>query len=228
MSLTRDVEHNADTATLIATHLRLVGPDQRTVLDRMRDAQNGHPGAASWDGGPRSSSLWCFTHESDHLGADDDRSCPGLMPMPERTDPTATAAMKPDHAAADMRRINRLARTAQAALDEQVQILARYQWRKPTELEQARTTNMNDPHCESCIRIEIAKGVAWWVDPWADGRGAFYRTTVGDKLAEPLWLCRWCYDHVNERGCRPTPEELEQRRAGKRVHCKHPKVEQVA
>lgn len=189
----RDANHAAETLTAVAAHMAVVDRDGRTVLHRMIDAMAGQPRAQSYD-----------SDRVSGLGA---------------SDPTATAALSGDVARADYDQLRRELRHAARSAERAMRILAVYTPRHPHEHERRETANANAPHCESCARIEINQGVAWWSEPLT-----VERTTVNGTLSDPMWLCRWCWEHVDERGCKPTEEELEQRRAGKRVRCPHPRI----
>lgn len=206
MSLSSDTEHAADTLTRIATHLAQLDRNRMTVVDRIRLCVAGHPRAASYD--------------SDRVTASGS------------SDPTGTAATSnaPDTAAADLRRAHMLAATLRRTADQLADLLARYpEPRAASAWEREQTARENDPRCESCCRIEIVKGVPWWVEPHVNGSGAPYRTTVDDKLAEAMYLCKACIGHVTSRGCLPNEDELEQRRAHGRIkRCPHPEVNEDA
>lgn len=223
MSLQRDLDHAAELLTRISANLATRGRDGHTPLERIRDSLAGQPRAASYDGAGRGGSrLWCWTHERDlHRCQRDGLDCTGEAI--EVTDPTGEAAIGHDPAAVDLRNLGRLAAQLRRDVEAVADIVARYQLRPPRPSEIEATANANAPHCESCCRIEIAKGVPWWVDPLTQER-----TTVAGRFADPQWLCRWCYEHVVDRGCLPTADELEQRRSGKRVRCPHPVIDQVA
>ena len=54
MSIQTDADFIAESATRVATHLKLVDRHGDTVLSRLQDSMNGHPKAACWDNGPKS------------------------------------------------------------------------------------------------------------------------------------------------------------------------------
>lgn len=227
MSLQRDIDHAADLLTRIAANLTTRGTDGLGVLDRIRDSLAGHPRAASYDQARPGPRPWCWVHERDLARCQrDGLLCSGEII--EVHDPTGEAAISGDPAAADLKNLARLAGHIRRDVEAVADILARYQRRAPRPSEIEATTNANAPHCESCARIEVARGVAWWVEPHTNGSGNPYRTTCGGVLPEGRWLCKWCIRHVTDRGCLPTEAELEDHRAGRRVRCPHPPVDQVA
>ena len=197
-----DCEHAAEDLVLLA--VALTRPDQhgRTVLDRIRAAMNGQPKSG--------------------LGDTDRVSASGI------SDPTGNAALQPDHAAQDLRRLDDIFTRLRNDSDTAVRIVNTWTPRTPTAKERRETIDANAPHCESCISVEIGPGVPWNVEPRADGNGNAYRTTVSDILTEAKWLCSWCEVHVRSRGCLPNTDELEQHRDSKRIRCPHPPIENVA
>jgi len=222
MSLQRDIDQAAELLTRISATLATRGPDGLGVMDRIRDSLAGHPRAASYDGARPGPRPWCWTHERDLARCQrDGLLCTGEVV--EVHDPTGEAAIGGDPAAADLKALGRLAAQLRRDTEAVADILARYGKRAPRPSEIDATTNANAPHCESCSRIEVAKGVPWWVEPLTQER-----TTVAGRLTTAQWLCRWCYEHVVDRSCLPNDDELEQRRSGKRVRCPHPVVDQVA
>lgn len=191
MSIYDDAEAATADLARIDTYLRTPDASGRTALDRIRDAMQGHPKAASYD--------------TDRVSASG------------TSDPTGNAAMRADRAAQDRKRLDDILHRIRRDSYDALTILTQYQPRQANDHERARTAHDNDPHCESCARLEIAKGVTWWVEAHTQER-----TTVADQLDQPMWLCRWCYDHVLSRGCKPNEDEVEQHRDGKRIRCPHP------
>lgn len=216
MSIPTDAAHAAAALTRIATHLTTTD-----TLTRIRDAMHGHPTAARWDTSRTAGTTWCWTHGRDlHHCHRDGQACLGDTIVVH--DPTGEAAIRSDTAAGDWRTLARTLTRIRRDADVALRILATYTPRPPSDHEKARTTDWNQPHCESCRRVEIANGVPWWVEPKTNGSGAHYRSTVAGRLGKPLWLCAWCTDHVTRKNCLPTVDELEQHRAGKRIRCPHP------
>ena len=221
MSLTTDADFIAESATRIATHLKLADRHGDTVLSRLHDSMNGHPKAACWDNGPKSDEPWCMVHERNVVDCHAvDMVCFGV-PLSGPSDPTGEAGIRSDIAAIDLKNLKRALHRMVNDASLIVNILAAYTPRPATEHERAKTADLNMPHCESCYRLEVSKGTNWWVEPLTAER-----TTVTGKLGSAQWLCRWCYDHVANTGIVPNDDELEQHRAGKRIRCPHPKVEQ--
>jgi hypothetical protein len=196
---------------LHATH------DGRNAVDRMRDAMNGHPKAMATDHvGGRSGTLWCWDHGQELRRCHaDEQPCKGES-LVGPSDPTGTAAMLTDRAAEDLREIGRNLKTMRNVCDSATVRADNYPARPASNLERAKTARANDPQCESCARVDgHAKGVPMWSAPMLNGSRQPYRTTVGDKLKRPMYLCVQCHDHVAAKGCPPSKAELEQLRQGK-------------
>lgn len=227
MTLYDDAEAAAEDLNRLANALTQVDPHGRNLVDRIRDSMQGHPRAQAYDTERSSGRLWCWQHEQDlHQCHSDDLQCRGEA-LSGPSDPTGEAGVLSDRAAADMKRLTAIFAKLRSEADAGIRIANAYTPRPPSEHERSRTADENDPHCESCSRVEIAKGVDWWVAPHTNGSG-HYRTTVGDTLTEAMWLCQWCRDHTMTRGCLPSKDELEQHRDGKRIRCPHPEKQAVA
>lgn len=194
MAIPKDTYETATIALTILRQIQTRDPYGGTVLDRIRDARNGQPGAIRYD--------------SDKITATG------------TSDPTAANAMRPDNAARDHLNLETALATARRNLERALAIVNTYTPRPPSELERQRMADANEPHCESCARTEVATGIPRWEPPLTQER-----TTVGDRLGEPLWLCRWCYDHAAQTGVKPSTDELDQHHAGQRVRCPHPRTE---
>lgn len=187
-----DAEHATEDLVRLANALIQPDANGRTFLDRMRAAMNGQPQSSRCD--------------TDRVTAS------GI------SDPTGNAAIRSDKARDDMVRLTAIFRRLRADTDDAVMIANNWSARAASEHEKRRTQDENEPHCESCCKVEIAKGVTWWVEPLTAER-----TTVNDSLTQAYWLCRWCWDHVDQCGCLPNDDELEQHRDGKRIRCPHPR-----
>jgi hypothetical protein len=198
MSLTRDTETTFTLARVISTQLTRLDDDGHTLIERIRDAMNGQPRAACYD--------------TDRVAGH------------TSSDPTATAALTHDPAAQDLRNLQHQMTQARRALEHAIAILHAYTPRPPTEHERQRMATVNEPHCESCARVEVAKGIPRWEPPLTQEK-----TTVSEHLVEPVWLCRWCYDHVAQTGAKPSTDEVEQHHSGQRIRCTHKQLpEKVA
>ncbi len=170
-------------------------------LDRIRDHQTGQPRAQRYDGGG------------------------GGLPSGV-SDPTGEAALRADGASRDMRNIVTKLRSAGSLADDVEHILSCYPAPHPPSAYERQLIDMtNTPHCEVCAKVDSPHipDSPWIVEPLTVDR-----TTVNDTLDEPLWLCRWCWEHVHDRGCKPNEDETTQHRDGKRVICRHPLVESAA
>lgn len=192
MTTPPEVHQTAIAALEIYKHYRTLDEANRTVIDRIIDAQNGNLTASVYDG--------------------DKITATGT------SDPTAQAAMRPDNAAQHLHDLRTNLRAAHRNLTHVLAILNVYTPRPPTDLERQRMADANEPHCESCARIEVANGVPRWEPPLTQER-----STVAGALSEPSWLCRWCYDHVLQTGTKPSTDELDQHHSGQRVRCNHPR-----
>ena len=190
MSLTKDTETTFILARLINTQLTRIDDDGHTLIERIKDAMNGQPRAANYD--------------TDRVAGH------------TSSDPTATAALTPDPAAIDLRQLQHQMTQARRVLEHAITILHTYTPRPPTEHERQRMATANEPHCESCARVEVAKGIPRWEPPLTQEK-----TTVTDLLGEPAWLCRWCWEHVSMTGHKPSTDELEQHHSGQRIRCTH-------
>lgn len=194
MAIPKDTHETATVALTILRQIQTRDQHGTTPLDRIRDARNGQPSAIRYDG--------------------DKITATGT------SDPTAQAALRPDNAARDHQNLETALATARRNLERALAIVNTYTPRPPSELERQRMADANEPHCESCARTEVAKGITRWEPPLTQER-----TTVSERLPEPLWLCRWCYDHVTQTGTKPNVDELDQHHAGQRVRCPHPRTE---
>lgn len=114
------------------------------------------------------------------------------------SDPTPNAALngnghhRPDEVdkrwATYEREIHRMARAATVALAQL-----------------AEPKNMDEPHrwCQSCMRIQHDDGQQrrpYLTPPWSKNKG---KVDVGGRLAEPMDLCRFCWEHVAAEGALP-------------------------
>lgn len=194
------------------------------TLDRMRDAEQGQPGAQSLDsGGPRTV-LWCWEHESDHCtepdSAGEEIPCSGLVTHPMRPDGVGEQAISPDQARADEKLLLRRVRGIIKAIAAAGEPEARYTPR-PARAEQRRQAEAeNQRWCECCAQVKnpITK------QPREEWPHTQTKTTVGGRLAVAMYLCRWCMDFVVRTEGQPDgpriarPDELERRFSGKKVH----------
>lgn len=194
MAIPKDTHETATVALTILRQIQTRDQHGTTVLDRIRNARNGQPSAIRYD--------------SDKITATG------------TSDPTAQAALRPDNAARDYQELEATIASARRKLERALAIVNTYTPRPPSDLERQRMADANEPHCQSCTRIEVATGIPRWEPPLTQER-----STVGDRLPEPLWLCRWCYDHVAQTGTKPNTDELDQHHSGQRVRCPHPRTE---
>jgi len=207
----------ADTTTRIAHQLAHID-NGRTVLQRIHDAQAGHPKAASYDtvGYPtegRSRPPWCWRHERPvTLCHRDGHQCDGEAI--DVTDPTGEAAIAPDPAAADLKALDSLLPRMRNQAELVAAILAKWTPRpiSDAEREQLDKANNPDPGCESCARLEISEGVPRWEPPMTKTP-----TTVKGNLTQPRWLCWWCWRWVSSTGKLPPTTILRAHHEGKTI-----------
>lgn len=162
-----------------------------TLLGRMRDAQ----------GGPQAQRF------------DAQRSGPSVP------DPTYAAAVRgADAATRDIAHLDRICNRLVALVDEAWQIADRYPPpRSATEADRlalARENDRGEDGCANCARIEGERGGPRWSPVHPKLHDA---TDVGGRLAEPMRLCRWCWERVTEWGRLPSPAELQIHHRGRRV-----------
>lgn len=184
-------------AAAIGSTLTQRDTEGRTVIDRIRDAMAGQPGAQAL----QSDRTTGFTTVSDEDG----------FPVPSVSDPTGEAAIRFDRARHDLRQLDRLLQQAHRAVDDIRRLVHTYTPRPATECERRQVEQDNDPGCQSCSRTEVTRGVARWEPVWKANRNP------GGVLTNPLDLCAWCYRWVETVGRLPTPDELALHHSGKRV-----------
>ena len=129
------------------------------------------------------------------------------------SDPTATAALRTTAAMGANHRLEfeMALNDARHALRRALAIAALYPARDAHALV---TLAKGDPGCENCARTKGPSGAPRFelVHP-----KLLARTTVGGRLARPLYLCRWCYDRVILWDRLPTTAELTAHHNGRRV-----------
>lgn len=134
-------------------------------------------------------------------------------------DPTARLALRGvELASAHRDEVQRLLVHLRAQTDRLAQLVALY----PTphaageadRLALARLNARSEPGCQSCARIPGPRGGPRWepAHPKLDGP-----TWAGGRLAEPMWLCRWCYEALLAWNRLPSEKELVRHHAGQRV-----------
>lgn len=153
-------------------------------LRAMRDAQAGWPRSVRFDGDGISSG--------------------------SGSDPTGSAALDRDLAAADREALEAAVLVLAAQARSVYCIVSRYSPRAPTPSERAETLRANERAeiCESCARALTSMG-----HPRAEP--AARRVQVRADLR--LWLCRWCADWHRDTGRLPTEAQLVDHHAGRRV-----------
>jgi hypothetical protein len=247
MSARTDAAYAAELAGILDQATGRRDHDQRTVIDRIRNNQNGTPGARPTDTtNGTGATPWCWHHQREITACR--RLCKlHLVPITRcRTagrrcyltlgcvgtpvdvggDTTGELALRPDQAAADLAQVEKDWRTVRHARERIAGTYSRYTPRPATAVERRLLTVANEgtPGCDSCARTEVEPGVPRWVPPLTDDS-----STVGGLLDEPRLLCRWCYDHVvRTDGLVPNVAELEDHHDGKRVNCPHPKADTKA
>jgi hypothetical protein len=154
-----------------------------TLLGRMRDAQGG----------------------TQAQRFDAQRSAPTVA------DPTFAAAMRGvDPAGRDIEALDAIVKRLAGLVDEAWSIVDRYPAPRSAtasdRLALARENSRADDGCQNCSRIAGERGGPRWSPVHSKLRHA---TDVGGRLAEPMLLCRWCYDRVVQWGRLPSPAELQ-------------------
>lgn len=135
------------------------------------------------------------------------------------SDPTGTAAGRPDQPAHDLHNVDRDLATVMRALDRIDRTLANYDppraANEADRLALARANTRPDPHCEHCATIQEPHGdTPWLVPPDHRRKGP---TSVAGRLDPPMTLCAWCADFVGRQNTLPSTDQLEARRDGRRV-----------
>lgn len=138
---------------------------------------------------------------------------------PAIPDPTFTAAARgEDPATRDLEKLDRVIFRMVALVEEAWDIVGRYPPpRSATEADRlllARENARAEPGCQSCARIEGERGGPRWSPVHPKLRDA---TDVQGRLAEPMLLCRWCWDCVAAWGRLPSGTELQRHHRGERV-----------
>ena len=190
--------------------------DDMSVFDRMRFAFAGQPKAARYDGDSESTPAreprcTCGHGQAGHYPTPvdciaQDCVCTAFEPDQLRglnSDPTGTAAIRPDKAAQELRDHDKDVRAAEALLERITARLARFGPARPAgDAERALLArgNATAPKvCDSCGDLPLK----------------VESSTVKGNLETPAALCDWCYRWVGTTGRKPTAIEAEQHRRGK-------------
>lgn len=156
------------------------------ALERITDAMTGQPQAAKLDGS---------TSGGDHA------------------DPVANAGLNDDPARDRHRQLTLAVRHAAQSAQQAVAVVNRYVPRPASAIERRAVERVNEPHCQSCARIEEPKGRRVIAPPLTKTP-----SDVKGNLRKPMWLCRWCTDVVRLTGRIPTRREVRDHVAGKKVY----------
>jgi hypothetical protein len=130
------------------------------------------------------------------------------IPMPAVSDPTGEAAIHPDRAASDLRKMNDLLLRMRRDADELSVLQATYRVDGPTadrlrsEADRAKVDNKE--RCESCARV----------NHWSP---VHRRSTVKGNLPRPMPLCRSCYHDVLATGKLPSLSDVRARAEGRKL-----------
>jgi hypothetical protein len=129
------------------------------------------------------------------------------------SDPTAVAALRRNRSMAGSHRteLDQAVADATVALGRALRLAGLYPAR---DAHQLVVLAKGEPGCESCARTKGPAGTPRFelIHP-----KLMRRTNVAGRLARPLYLCRWCYDHTELWDRLPTIDELELRHSGRRV-----------
>ena len=181
------------------------------VLQRIRDSQEGQPGAQSFDKAEGAGEFWCFQHQrgdeheitwTDELGERRRKPCPARVRWVQRSDMPGEAAVHPDtarrHEDQERKALNRL----HAVVEELTLLAMLYVRRAPNEADRLALDRANrpaEPGCGCCQEVGV------WSPPVMKNP-----TTVKGLLSEPVLLCRWCWDQVRRFERLPTADEVAQ------------------
>lgn len=150
------------------------------AIDRARDARRGYPGSGFGGGGSSTG---------------------------EHSDPTAAAAMQPDHGGDAMRILDDITRRHHAVAQEMYAWVTQWSDRSPSPKAQRETeaANTHVPECQH-HRATI------------DGHEPLHvHGTAAGVLPDPMALCRWCWDYTRTQGTLPPKRVLVDRAGGKRI-----------
>lgn len=168
-------------------------------LDRIRDAQPGHPAAARTDTDRTNGSanrLWCDRHESDRCTEVDTAGqavpCSTLLSRPHRSDPTGEAGIHPTPASQAERDYHRGVRAIATATDTLAALVARHDTRTATAAERRDVEGANTRWCESCLRADDPNTLR----PRQATPRNQQRTDIAGRLDRPRDLCGSCYDWI--------------------------------
>lgn len=170
------------------------------IMHLIRDAMAGHPQAAHAGerGSPRA---WCWAHERTvDMCLADGSLCTGEI-VAAHSDPTGTAAVSGDRAAADLADLRRLVEMHCRLMDQLHAIATRYPAQAQTRAD-----------------VEAQPGEDWCRSCWRDRK---YHEPVGRKATGvPYYrgLCRWCGQLARDLGVVLPPLELvERKHRGERI-----------
>lgn len=227
-----DGETAAKCEEALETATRLM-PNLLPLIARIREYEEGHPRAVSYDGGGKTTIVWCEEHQRSvrdcHRtcivhGQDLELDCRAShgqnctrawtcdgVPLLNRSDPAGDAAAAPDAARTDEQRLIGACVAFCGAATLWMDLAVKYTAKRPSGALRAETEDMNRQWCESCSRVEnpVTK------QPRQEQPDKGSKTNVGGRLAETMWLCGPCYRFVmltqdDPEGPRiPTTDELE-------------------
>ncbi len=169
----------------------------------MLDAMTGHPPGKGFDGDGRGGAAsFCEVHGRDRC------PCGAGTPARSISDPTGSAAERPDQAKADHDLVVALTKKLATVAIDLENVMARWTRRASTEYDRGKADGGESrPMCSSCSRTEVSRGIS--------------RGEAGEKQpvvnGEKRWLCRWCYKWLCDVGTLPTVATLEDHHRGRRV-----------
>lgn len=181
-TLTAMMESASNLAALAVWIDHPTPPDNRSPFQRNEDARNGHPRAAAWD-------------NTGNMASDTDdlpEGHPDKGWRPNISDPTASAALRPDKAKQSRDRVESILKNIRGQVMSLAAELGSMSWAEPkpaSDFDRRQVDRENiapEPGCESCARVNGS---------W---RGVVQNTTTqaGVKYA----VCSSCRDWVRDFG----------------------------
>lgn len=196
----RIADEAADELTRVANALSLI-VDGRSVIDRIFAAMSPLRGT-DFDPESNGATPWCWRHQQPVTKCwSDDSLCSGEQILVN--DPTGEAALTPDKASHDLAVLDQALRHIHSRVRICFMILEQWAPRQAIDVEAALADIPDVPGCESCARIEVAKGRTKFSPPKSDKP-----TDVGGRLVKGRILCSACYKFTWNTGRLPTLAEL--------------------
>lgn len=231
-TLCKQADDCAEVMTRVAVALRAVDHrrttldgrhegDDMTPLGRMRFASNAQPKAARYDAGepgrPIVERCTCGHGRSSHNVLGSCMAIGNAFPVcvcvhyepdtatANHSDPTGNAAIRPDRANAQRRRVEAIVRSMTNLADELAGIVAEHGPARPaSDADRARLAKANTTApkvCDSCGDLPLK----------------VENSDVKGNLPKPMALCAWCYEGVVRQGTVPTEAQKNIKASGGKV-----------